>query len=541
MSKQLVKVQKKVDSDINSESESECEIINKNNINTNTDTDTDTNTDSEIVKPEVMKKTAKKTLKKDTEKKQELSQMSNDVVNNYLEAKDYKNLELYIENTCDIKISEKDILNIIQKFDFCVKYNHNIDNNNEKNGAYNIFKIFSCYANIICKLEKNFIFTENIIIELLKRKISDGYYMHKLNMDIKITKSLFEKIIEFLEENDIYHYNFDKLSFKTEEEKNYVVCINAMRGDYNDFVKFCKENSVILTEDVLEYAFTKNIENYIKKNMISDYQKTKIIKTNDLDEKIIKLKTTSKIDEFILNNKYKITEKTIIIACQNNCSIKILVYLLNYKIKFTENGVNEIIKSYRDNKEIVDLLTNINCYYKFTQNNYYIMSYTKYAHKIFVGKLISELIIDDKIIELFLNYVKIKKCISYNDRDDSDDSDRDDSYLYEKKQEKVLIKILDNIRNLAKKNEENKNNILALYCYHGDEKEIIKFVKDFKCKMTEKSLLFLLKKKGNVKKKIMELFIKDKVKPNIEILFQYMETYSSRKEQEFLVDLYKNN
>jgi ABC-type bacteriocin/lantibiotic exporter with double-glycine peptidase domain len=64
------------------------------------------------VKPEVMKKTAKKTLKKDTEKKQELSQMSNDVVNNYLEAKDYKNLELYIENTCDIKISEKEIAKI---------------------------------------------------------------------------------------------------------------------------------------------------------------------------------------------------------------------------------------------------------------------------------------------------------------------------------------------------------------------------------------------------------------------------------------------
>lgn len=71
----------------------------------------------------------------------------------------------------------------------------------------------------------------------------------------------------------------------------------------------------------------------------------------------------------------------------------------------------------------------------------------------------------------------------------------------------------------------------------GNDKEILKFVKDFKCKMTTKKLLFLYKNKSAIKKKVMDLFVKDKVKPDFDVLLQYIDTFSRRKEQQFLFNL----
>jgi hypothetical protein len=55
--------------------------------------------------------------------------------------------------------------------------------------------------------------------------------------------------------------------------------------------------------------------------------------------------------------------------------------------------------------------------------------------------------------------------------------------------------------------------------------------------MTTKKLLFLYKNKSAIKKKVMDLFVKDKVKPDFDVLLQYIDTFSRRKEQQFLLDL----
>jgi hypothetical protein len=356
-----------------------------------------------------------------------------------------------------------------------------------------------------------------------------------------LTDSFKEIVFELLNTKKIKYFNFNvhgeheyNTMLNDNEKKNYFHIL-LMYDDLYQIKKIFKSMNITIKEDFMKYAKSKATKDFLKDNLIKNLSEAKIIVFSDLDKKMLEQKNQDSIDDFIAINNYKITENSIILSCQKNIKFKLIQHLMASKINFTENGVNEIIKSYRKDKNISNLLLQINGYYKFTQNNYYEMVLSPYYHEIFTGELLHGVIFDDKITDLFLDAVKING-------DKNEDNNEDYNYYgahhnYDEKMQKKFIVFLNNIKDLAAKSEENTNNILALYCFHGDDKEITNFVKEFKCKMTTKSLKFLYKNKGNIKKKVMELFIKDNIKPDFDVLLQYIDTYSRRKEQQFIFDL----
>ena len=238
-----------------------------------------------------------------------------------------------------------------------------------------------------------------------------------------------------------------------------------------------------------------------------------------LEAQLFERKTTDEIDDFIQKYNYQVTERTIILACYRKIEFLRIKHLTSFKITFTENGVDEIINLYEKNGNINQLLFEIKKYYNFTQDNYDKMAHCICFKDIFHDVVLKNDIIDDNMTDLILKYG-----------------------LYIEHHNMFFTKFfveefLDSIRDLASKNEENKNNILALYCFAGYIHGISKFKKDFKCKLTTKCLKFVFIRNKNCNKPLMNLFKKDKVKPTLDVFKQYAKTYKVKREQQYLIDL----
>jgi hypothetical protein len=437
--------------------------------------------------------------------------------------KDFDKLLIHIK-IYKCNISQKNILDMIEH-----------TQNNDK--AINFICEVLDTINEIC------IIPETIYLELAKKNFGRSYAWDSLYFPLTDTfkKSLYE--FACLKKIRRFDYNFpyeDSNGFTNnlnDDELTNLLHIYLMFNNLYAVKELCERDKKIkIDKECLKYSDLsryKDVRDYVRDNMYLINIHVNKIAPSDTEENLFKNDTTDKIDNFIIQNNYKITENTIIIACQKNINQNIIKHLITYKIEFTENGVNEIIKSYLDNKNINKIILTIQGYYNFTQNNYYMMTFSKYYYKIF-KKNLHNIIFDDKITDYFA-----KSRNNTKDESDSDfepDSDlSDEGYPHSKYD--IFQKFVMNIRDFASKSEENKNNILALYCLGCQEKEILKFVKDFKCKMTTKSLLFLYKNKSAIKKKIMDLFVKDKVKPDFDVLLQYIDTFSRRKEQQFLFNL----
>lgn len=517
-------------SESESDSDSDCNI--KPNKKFYSDSESDSDSD---IQPKI-KKTVKAKVK---EIKWKLSDKFNDKIEKMLNEHKYDNLIEEVKNNRNI--SEQNVINILQKFDFNAGpaiMQHKYDIKKQQN--------WKKFIEIIEIIFNNINITEKVCIEMLKVDLASIHRYEKTYfcLPFSLTDTFKEATFELLNTKKIKYFNFyiddddgSELDFMNENEKiNYFQIILMTVTDL-DFVKDIYNCiNIVIKDDFLKYAKTKAIKDFLKDKMIKNFTEAKNIVFSDLDKKLLEQKSKDSIDDFIAENNYKINENTIILSCQKNIKFGTIQHLMASKINFTENGINEIIKSYRNNKNISKLIVQIKGYYNFTQNNYYEMVHSPFYHEIFSGDILNNVSFDDKITNLFLDAIKINENEGGNTENKEPDY-YDELKKYNKEMQEKFIIFLNNIREFAAKSEENKNNILALYCFHGDDKEIVKFVKDFKCKMTTKSLKFLYKNKGNIKKKTMELFIKDAVVPDFDVLLQYIDTYSRRKEQQFLFDL----
>lgn len=432
---------------------------------------------------------------------------------NLINSKNYKTILQSIgENS--IKVSKKNIEHALDKIP---DVKHDV----------------TSFVEIINEIEKKYIIPGDIYIKFFRKKFNSLIWM-TTKLLFPLTNDFKESLYEIAKSEKIfdcynrfgcirmYEYNG---AITCDDERKILFHIYLIMN-YGSFriQSFIYREKYLIDSECLKYLVLNNQED-TKFFCLVNIPKIKLTATkincSKLDEQLIEKKSVDEMDEFISQKNYKITENTIIISCQKNLDLDKIKHLINYKINFTENGINEILKSLLQSPKIVKLISFLNGYYDFTQENYYVMSQSAYYYKIFNDDL-KNLKFDDKITELFLP--KISNCNAK-------------IHYFVENVFKNRVTFLNNISSFASKNEENKNNILALYCAHGDEKEIIKFVENYNCKMTTKSLLFLHKNKDGFRKKIMSLFVKDKVKPDFDVLIEYIKTFSKRKESDFLFDL----
>jgi hypothetical protein len=443
-----------------------------------------------------------------TTEKKELCDKFNEKFDNLLNSKKYS--ELIEQLTKKTEISKQNIINVIDKYKILA------------------VKEMKNYEYLFNNLEDHYIIPNDIYSELFKIQNPNYNFYHKFPLTDNIKNLLYDLCKEKKVQYDFAYYtddcDYDKLT--DNERKNLFHIFLMFKGKW-EIDSIMLSGKIIIDEECSKYSSLskyKVVRDFINDNMPKIDTKIKKISFSELDNKLFECNNNeNEIDNFIEKNNYKVTENTIIMACQKNIKFNVIKHLINYKVNFTENGINEIIKSYLNFSKIDELINYLDGYYKFTQENYYIMSQSKYYYELFNENL-NNFKFDDKITDLFAikltnNYENIVKNYYQNHHDENN------IYIYEDK-EKNKDLFLSNIRNLATKSEENKNNILALYCVRGDDKEIIKFVKNFKCKMTTKSLLFLYKNKSAIKKKVMDLFVRDKVKPDFDVLLQYIESQS---------------
>jgi hypothetical protein len=295
--------------------------------------------------------------------------------------------------------------------------------------------------------------------------------------------------------------------------ENFLIVMCAI--DNFQFIYTIEEINFPITEKFLPYAKSTSIKKYIREHIVKNLSKPIKINKNENDDEFLNCYSIDEVDEFIDNTNYEITSNTIILACQYNKNIELLKHLLSYKINFDENSVNEIIKSYRNNENIETLLLLISQYgYIFQKSNYREMLASEYFYNLFRGNIILNFTFDDDILNC-----------AY------------DAYKPFETNENFM-KFLENIESLGYKDKKNAENIIALYCGIGDEQKIKKLCKDYNVKLTPLCLKFLYKNKSNVTKKSIELFKKDNVKPDYDVLKQYIDTFSQRREQVYLYELF---
>jgi hypothetical protein len=540
MKKAIVEKKKNiVDSDSETSSESDKEFTKKvilKKAKKYSDNESDSDSDSDnykkkiVVKKGVLKKSAPKKLVKiedKVDKKDDTNKIKEDLesIDSLLEKKDYATLE---KNIPKYKIiTSKDVNNIISS-----KPRKKQDNST----YYDVELIEKLLDKII---QRGYVMTKENYLEMIKQNSGRLYrldYKSKVLLkNFSIKDDEIDEFCDFFTKNKIKFlcFEFDKINKddkKTLENIVYLLCYFDRL--YDAFLmSFIDDNKIQITEKHLKYAKSEVIKRYLLKKILISVSEAKKIKTNDKDNDLLKCQTIEEIEDFVNENNYEITPKNIILACQNNINENILNHLLSYKIKFDEASVNEIIKSYRDNLNIEKLLLSMYQYgYEFKKSNYLEMLNSKYFYTLFNGDLAGNFILDDD--SLYNIYRVYHRCIDnyYNEADQGEIMDIYDTGI-DKFIPKIMInfrKFLSDIENLGHKNKITAEGIIALYCFIGDEEKINKLTKDYDIKLTVKCLKYYYKNYLNKnKKKILDLFKKDKVKPDFDILKQYIETFGT--------------
>jgi hypothetical protein len=499
-----------ISSDSSDSSNEPEELNNKKVVMNDSDSDSDSdnknkNKNKKQVKKQVPKKLVK--IEKEEEEKKEEEKDNCPSIDYLLSIKAYTTLEGYIPQ---YKVINSNDVNKI------------IASHPTKNaGWYDIYDVELIQKLLKKIIERGYIMQKENYLVMLKQKGPRYYYefYKKFNSEeilknFSIKDDEIDEYCKFFKENKINHMIFDVTKLNQYDKKTLenIVCVLCSAGLWNEIELFINKINIQITEKYLKYAKTLAIKKHIYEIMTKEIKEAKKIDKNEMDLELLKCKNIEEIEDFINNHNYEITSRTIILACQNNIDVNILNHLLSYKINFDEDSVNEIIKSYRDNSNIEKMLLFMCQYgYQFKKSNYIEMFGSKWYYSIFHGNIISNFVFDDELLDY-----------AYN------------SYLL---YPDIFTTFLSNIEHLGNKNKINAEGIIALYCSIGDENKIKKLTKEYNLKLTSKCLKFLYKQKSNVCKKIIDLFKKDKVKPDFDVLKQYIDTFAKRREQVFLYEL----
>jgi hypothetical protein len=484
-------------------SESEAESDSEN--------DSDSDSEEEVPKKVILKKSVlKKEIKK--EEKEE-----NDVIDNKIEEHQYSIDNLlttrnYVMLTkCIPKykiITSKDVNKIISSKSV-IHYDDD----------------FTLMEILLKKIiERGYVMTKENYLEMIKQTSMYGYWNTKKFSSREILKNFsikddeVDEFCTFVKNNRIRYINFESKSLNLNDKKTLenMVFILCTIGDWNQIESFIEEMKIPITEKSLKYTRNVTVRKHIQEIMTKSVTEAKQIKKNNKDVELLESETIDEIENYVIKNDYEITTQTIILACQNNIDKDILNHLLSYKINFDEESVNEIIKSYRDNDNIEKMLLFMCQYgYQFKKSNYIEMLSSKYYYTLFHGNLVTNFVLDDELTDFAYNAYK-----RYPDN---------------------FVTFLSNIEYLGNQNKITAESILALYCSIGSEVKIKKLVKEYNFKLTVKCLKYLYKQKSNILKGIIGMFKKDKVKPDLDVFKQYIDTFAQRREQVYLYELLEDN
>jgi hypothetical protein len=253
-------------------------------------------------------------------------------------------------------------------------------------------------------------------------------------------------------------------------------------------------------DESYSYYDTNVLENYLCSSTIQNICESFVYSDKDKDIIDEIISSQKNIDNIIEKNNYIVTTITIELACKKLLNIDIISHLLSYKIIMDCDSVNRIIYYYIDNEDIGNLLELILQYgYTFKESNYHnLLSIRKthYEH-LFTEKIVAGLCLDDKIMDYFTN----EKCHCHQDY-----------YTFIENFEKIC----------HAKNGENIEKIVALYCSKGNTEKIKDLCKKYKFKLTPYCLKYLYTDKANISIKNINLFKKHCVKPDYEVLKQYI-------------------
>jgi hypothetical protein len=372
--------------------------------------------------------------------------------------------------------------------------------------------------------------TYSSIIQIVTRH---GYDLKKILKNF--TFNNVNEFLEFFKKKHLFSYdkslnfiNFDKYGKDGEKEIfSYVYAMSVpswkvtksrlLRGN---FYKYMMNNKIPITEKHLEYISNASNKQVLRTYAISSLNFAQKVNIDNKDNQFLKCKTIEDIDDFIYKNDYNITSKTIIIACQNNLDYKLIKHLLSFKLNYNENIMNEIIQSYRNNTHIIDLLIALSSQFNFSQNNYIEMVSSPYFNQIFSENIVKNLIIDKHFIKRAFDSI-----IGYN------------------LNATLLESFLKNIESHCNDNKEYIDGILALYCgtIHISRKKTITKIKSLKTKfdvkLSQECLKYCCRNISNMKSELMAIFKEDEVKPDLEILKNFIKTINTTNEGNLLLDL----
>jgi hypothetical protein len=571
--KPVKKLAKKI---INNKNKSSYSSLDSNSSLGESDSDTESEVDltkkptKKLVK-KVIKKPIKKKLKKcsdsdtDVESEKKNKKNSDNIDSNYFHTLPQAKIKHNFETSCQLLANENftnfmediKILNCsqINKIISPVKKENfeTIDqllaNKNFTKLIENIpkYKTITCeQVNKIIRLRPtidegyyrtdNIPLLENMLMALINRgykiqqenymilfvELSTNYNYNKIKLcrkeifkDFIIDDDYVNKYISIIGNRHVYDFPFGYSSLNKDNDKTLenVACILCATSNQIQFQVFLNTFELPMIEKYLNYAKNESAKRNIRKRMTNTVLNAKIINKKKNDRQLLQCKTVEEIEKYIIDNNYNVSQSTIILACQNNVDKDVLQHLLTYKITFSEDNVNEIIRSYRNNINMENVLLTLTLYgYQIKKSNLIEMLSCKYYYNMFHGNLVTNFILDDEMLDY--------------------------TYKAFKRYPENFLKFLESIQILGKKNKLNADGIVALYCSMGDEKEIKRLSKEYGIKLSARCLKYLYKQ-TNVKKGIIALFKADKVKPDNDVWMQYIETFALRKEKSFLDELSK--
>jgi hypothetical protein len=298
------------------------------------DSDSDSGSDFDSIIPKKTKKIAKKSnVKQDIkQEKEELCKNFNDEFDELFDSKKHKVLIDKI-TTDSIKVSKKNIIDAIIK-------------------TQDDYKELSSLCILINTLLLKYNIPDDVYIELFGKKFTCTKYSYP-DLFIPLTTDFKDSLYDLLNSKKTHKIKFsyhktDKLT--NGEYKNLFHIYLMLDVDLYDIIKLMpNDKKYLIDNECLKYlnlSKHKEVKNFVRLNMLKIKIEADKIIPCDLDNELFKNKTVDKINDFITQNNYKVTQNTVIIACQKNIDFNIIKNLINYKVNFTENGINEIIKNY---------------------------------------------------------------------------------------------------------------------------------------------------------------------------------------------------
>jgi hypothetical protein len=124
---------------------------------------------------------------------------------------------------------------------------------------------------------------------------------------------------------------------------------------------------------------------------------------NDYDIIISNFNSETEVETYISQEKYQPTIDTIVLCCKKNTNVNIILYLLQYKIAFTEDNVNMIICHLRFSENADKIMYTIQkSGYDFTKLNYMYLFNCAYYPKIFSLIELKNFTVDDDMLHEIL-------------------------------------------------------------------------------------------------------------------------------------------